>query len=123
MNNQFQINLIEGTISIDQLKELAKQNYGEMIKGVVDLEKNILALGGEMHADAEQFLLEKGSKQQNVWGFNLYPSESDLNNFIEYHSLINIRPNQGNRSMFIDIEEVREKVKTIVLNLITRDDQ
>ncbi|EKD22795.1 MAG: hypothetical protein ACD_83C00266G0002 [uncultured bacterium] len=123
MNNQFQTNLIDSPISIDRLKELAKQNYGEMIKGVVDLEKKILALGGEMHADAEQFLLESGSKQQNVWGFNLYPSESDLNNFIEYHSLINIRPNQGNRSMFIEIEEIREKVKEIILNLINRDDQ
>ena len=66
MDNQFQIKLIKNTISIDYLKELTKQNYGEMIKGVVDLEKNILALGGEMHADAEQFLFEQGSKQQDI---------------------------------------------------------
>lgn len=122
MNNQFQINLIKDKLSIEDLKKLATQNYGEMIKGVVDIKQSLVALGGEMHADAEQFLFEQGSKQQDIWGFNLYPFEDNSNNLIEYHSFINIRPNQQNRSMDIELQDVREKVRTIIFNLIVLND-
>jgi len=87
-----------------------------MIKFVVDVEKGLLALGGEMHADAEEILLENGSEQKNVWGGNVYPRRTE--NKIEYSSLINIRPSQDNRSMEIEDVGKQKKMEQIVLSLL-----
>ena len=88
-----------------------------MAKFVVDVEKGILALGGEMHADCEEMLLRNGSKQEHLWGANLYPfREGDER--IEYTSLINIRPSAGNRSMAIQDEAIKRKVKDAVERLL-----
>jgi len=105
--------IIKEKISKDHLKQLAQETFGDMIKIVVDLERNIMAIGGEMHADCEQVLLEDGSKQENLWGANIYP-DSDEDNFIEYQSLINIRPRVGNRSMEIEDENIRNQVKRVI---------
>ena len=88
-----------------------------MSKAVVDVEKEIMAVDGELHSDQESELLAGGSKQEDLWGINLYPSRN-REDFIEFTSLINIRPHQGNFSMEVDDRAVREKIKTIVFNLI-----
>lgn len=93
-------------------------NYFETVsKAVADVEKKIIAVDGELHSDLEVILLENGSKQENLWGINLYPYKSK-NDFIEYTALINIRPHQDNRSMEVEDSEIREKIKKIVDELI-----
>ena len=109
------IQIITDEISTDKVREIAQEFYKTMIKGVVDIEKEIIALGGEYHMDANVVLLEKGSKQKDIWGFNINldePIDSDL--WIEYISLINIRPLQNNKSMEIQDENIRQKVKDII---------
>ena len=112
-----EIQIIKDKISQAEIKELARQTFGDMVKAVVDIERNIMAAGGEMHADCEQILLDNGSKQEDLWGANIYP-DSVGENFIEYQSLINIRPGAGNRSMEIEDENIRNQVKCVIYSLI-----
>lgn len=91
--------------------------FKTMTKAVVDIEKKIIALDAELHSDLETYLLENSSKQENLWGINLYPYK-DKNDFIEYTALINIRPHQNNRSMEIEDQKIRKKIEEIVYNLI-----
>ena len=83
---------------------------GEMVKGVVDVEKGLLAIDAEMHADLEQYLLANGSDQFDLWGINLY-FDGDL---VEFDSMINIRPSQGNRSRDVEDAATRQKILAIV---------
>lgn len=106
----------EEKISRSQLKELAG-SFGNLVKAVVDVEKGIMALGGELHADEEALLLEKGSSQRHLWGINLYP-ELQGDEFIEFDSLINLRPMQGNHTRGVDDIQIRQKIKEIVNSLI-----
>lgn len=106
----------EEKISRSQLKEMAA-GFGNLVKAVVDVEKSIMVVGGELHADEEALLLEKGSKQCNLWGINLYP-ELQGDEFIEFDSVINLRPMQGNRSRSIGDEHIKQKIKEIVTSLI-----
>lgn len=91
--------------------------FGDMIKYVVDIERRLAAVGGELHADAEQILLERGSRQVDLWGANYYPGKGP-DDCIEYTSLINIRPAQGNRTMLIADLSVRERVREVTFALI-----
>lgn len=93
-------------------------NYFKTVsKAVADIEKEIIAADAELHSDLEAFLLENGSKQENLWGINLYPHK-DKSDFIEYTALINIRPHQDNRSMEIEDNDIREKIKRVIDRLI-----
>lgn len=83
-----------------------------LIKGVVDVKRRMLALDADLHADLEAFLLENGSRQMDLWGINIYPDETE--DFLEYDSLINIRPMQGNRSRGVDDPEIRRQVAEVV---------
>ncbi|MDO8624108.1 MAG: DUF5674 family protein [bacterium] len=105
------------SVTPETLEALAKAWYGTMVKGVADIEQDILALGGEWHMDANVKLLEGGSKQGDIWGFNIYPNEIG-DKAIEYISLINIRPAQGNRSMEIMDEKIREAVRSTASRLL-----
>ena len=89
------IHVISARISKAELNEIAKETFETMVKAVVDVEKRIMAVGGELHADANAVLLEQGSHQQDLWGINLYPGKSK--DWIEYTALINLRPAVGNR--------------------------
>jgi hypothetical protein len=88
-----------------------------MVKYVVDIERRVAAVGGELHADAEQLLLAEGSRQTDLWGANYYHGKG-RDECIEYTSLINIRPSQGNRSMLIADPGIRERVREITFDLI-----
>ena len=112
-----EIKIIKDKVSQADIKELARQTFGDMVKVVVDVERGIMAAGGEMHADCEQVLLDDGSKQENLWGANIYPGSSG-DDFIEYQSLINIRPSVGNRNMEIEDEAIRGQVKLVIEKLV-----
>ena len=88
-----------------------------MVKGVVDIEQEIMALGGELHADEEAFLLENGSQQRNLWGINLYPDMGGAD-FLEFDSMINIRPSQNNRSRDVEDHQNRKKIQIIIRKLV-----
>jgi len=109
------IELIDKSISLEQLKTMADEQFaGELVKAVVDIDKEVMAIGGVMHADEEAFLLEKESVQQHLWGINLRPSD-DL---IEFDSMINIRPNQNNRSRSVEDPAIQDKIRAIVKKLV-----
>ena len=107
------IKIIRTKISKNELEKIAKENYDEMTKGVVDIRQRLIALGGELHSDAEALLLEKGSQQADLWGFNIYPAKSK-NHRIEFTSLINVRPKQGNRSIEIKDENLKKQIRDII---------
>jgi len=112
------IQIINKKISETELKKIAEEFYGSMIKGVVDIELGVLAMGGEYHMDANMILIENGSKQQNVWGFNWY-FDKKVDERIEYVSLINIRPAQGNRVMEVQDSSLRDKMKSVILKYLS----
>lgn len=107
------IKIVTDRISLTELKPIAEHWYGDMIKGAVDVEKEVLALGGEYHMDANMALIGNGSKQSAIWGFNLH-LERPRADWIEFTSLINIRPARSNRGMVIESVELQEKVRAII---------
>ncbi len=111
--------IVKDTIPLAQLHDY-KHRLGEMVKGVVDIEKGLLALDAEMHADLEKVLLEQGSRQQDVWGINLYPDMWGEDDFLEFDSMINIRPSQGNRSRSVQDPAIQRTIRTIVMQHITQ---
>lgn len=110
--------ILERPISRAELKGYAANTFGDMIKCVADVEKGLLAIDADLHADLERMLLENGSEQSSLWGFNLYPEEVE-DDFIEYDSLINIRSWQGNPSRDVLDKDVRERIASIVSKFIT----
>lgn len=112
------------TEKIDQtkLRDLCDAWFGNMIKIEVDIEKEIIAVGGQLHADGEYLLIQNGSQQGDVWGANFYPFNPP-NERIEYTALINIRPHQDNPSMEISDEIIRNRVKNIVERLLLNVDE
>ena len=112
-----EIILVDRIIKLDELKKIAAELYGDLVKAVVNVNQGIMAIGGEMHADEEQFLLEQGSSQDDLWGINIYP-EQPRDSWIEFDSMINIRPKQGNRSRGIENEALQNKIKQIIDSLI-----
>ena len=102
------------TIKVSDLTAMAEQMYGTFVKAVVDLNRGLLVVDAEMHADEEQYLLEQGSKQEDLWGINLYPEQFGTDKFVEFDSMINIKPRQNNRSRSVEDADIREKIMVIV---------
>ena len=113
----WEIEIIKDKTNQEKIKELAEKSFGEMAKAVVDIEKEILAVGGELHADAEALLVENASNPLMLWGINIYPDRPQ-DSRVEFTSLINIRPAKGNRDMEIQSAEIKEKIKDIINKLI-----
>ena len=111
--------IINTKISIVELEKTAREMFGNMVKAVVDVEKKIMVIGGELHSDEEALLLENDSKQQNLWGINIYPEIKD-ENWIEFDSMINLRPSQRNRSRSVDDPKIRKQIIEIVNNLVEK---
>ncbi|MCM8795902.1 MAG: DUF5674 family protein [Candidatus Omnitrophica bacterium] len=116
------IEIIREKITPDKLKKLCEDSFGKTIKIVVDIDRGILAAGGELHADEEAILLEDGSRQEALWGGNFYPYKS-AEERIEYLALINIRPTQGNKSMKIEDTTIRAKFRSICEKLLLGQDE
>ena len=110
--------IIDKNISIKELKEMAENMFGNLVKAVIDVERGIMAVDAELHADEERLLLEKGSEQKNLWGINIYP-EIDDENWIEFDSMINLRPAQGNRTRGIEDVNIQKKIISLVNKIIT----
>lgn len=111
--------IITSILEFDKLKEMAVRTFGNLVKAVVDVDRELLAVDAELYSDLEALLLENGSKQKNLWGINLY-SDMQGEDFIEFDSLINMRPSQGNRSRGVEDKELRKKIIEIVTKRIKR---
>jgi len=111
--------IVDVQISLYEIEKMAKERFGSLVKAVVDVEKKIMVVDGELHADEEALLLSRGSKQEHLWGINLYPQlpESD---WLEFDSMINLRPSSGNLSRNIDDPKIRDKIIKIVKKLVKR---
>jgi hypothetical protein len=109
--------LVDQPIAMPELKQLAEKKFGNFVKAVVDLKQKIMAIDADLHADEESLLLEKGAKQEDLWGINLYPGLTG-EDFIEFDSMINLRPAQGNRSRNVEDPAVRQKIVSTVHSLI-----
>ena len=110
---------IQNRVSIDEIRRMAVGRFGDMVKAVVDLERGIMLLDAEMHADEEAELLAGGSEQLNLWGINLYPEQPEPE-WIEFDSMINLRPSIGNRSRGVDDATTRGRIETLVTQLVRR---
>ena len=111
--------VIKDTISIDELRAMADKNFGRLVKAVVDVKKEFMTVDSEMHADQEEFLLEQGSMQGDLWGINIHPYATG-DDWIEFDSMINIRPSWGNRSRSVEDPAIQAKIMKIVTRLVKR---
>lgn len=98
---------------------MAASKFGDLVKAVVDIDRGLMAVDAELHSDLEALLLQNGSSQKGLWGINLYP-EAQGDDFIEFDSMINLRPAHGNRSRGVDDEEIRKKIVVVVEKRIAR---
>ena len=113
------VKIVEKEIAMDELKNMSEKMFGNLVKAVVDTEKEIMAVDAELHSDEEALLLEKGSIQANLWGINIYPEMSG-EDFVEFDSMINLRPSQENRSRGVENPEIRKKINQIVDKLVKK---
>ena len=118
MIRRMMIRIVRDNISRDELQKIANERFGDLVKGAVDVRQRIIALGPELHADAESELIEKeGSVREDIWGINLYPAETG-DAFIEFDSMINLKPVQGNRTRGVDDEATRVQIREIIRAII-----
>ena len=112
------LEIIRTSIARANLLAIASRQFGDMVKAVVDLDRHTMAIGAELHADEEAALLEDGSRQATLWGINLYPNEPG-DGFIEFDSMINVRPSQGNRNRTVEDDSIRAQIREVVRLLVT----
>jgi hypothetical protein len=111
------IHLLSSRIDPELLRRIAQETFTDMVKYVADVAKGVIAVGGQLHADAEQVLLETGSRQEDLWGANYYPGRG-RDDCIEFTSLINIRPAEGNPGMVLEDPALRDRVRELTFELI-----
>lgn len=111
--------IIKTTLEVNEFKQMAAATFGNLVKAVIDVERELIAVDAELHSDLEALLLEDGSKQKSLWGINLY-TEIQGDDFVEFDSMINMRPSQGNRSRGVENEEMRKKIIEIVAKRVKR---
>jgi len=111
--------IVADKITMDEIKKLAGFWFEDFVKAVVDLDLQIMAVGGELHADQEAILLARQSKQENLWGINLYPGLPEKD-WIEFDSMINIRPRQHNKSRGVENEKTRNEIIALITKLVKR---
>ncbi len=106
------------SITLATLGQMAADRFGNLVKAVVDVGRGIMVVDADMHADEEALLLEHGSRQRDLWGINLYPAQFGTPAFIEFDSMINIRPSQNNRSRSVDDPSARQAVTSVLDRLV-----
>lgn len=113
--------IVKDTISISELREMLKGGfYVDVVKAVVDLEKEIMAVDAEMHADLMNELIKaEHSNHQNLWGVNLFP-EAPVEEFIAFTSLINIKPSLGHKTVDIHDQSLQEKIRDVINTRVKR---
>src|SRR5215208_4975623 len=108
--------IVRDAISLAEVQELAQRRFGDMVKACVDIRRSIMAIGGELHSDEEAVLLDDGSTQSDVWAINIYPEEAG-DAWIEFDSMINVRPAQGNRSRVVEDAAIQLEIRQVVAML------
>ena len=116
-NNRMEI--VADKIEMARLREMARNHFGDLVKAVVDVEKGVMVVDGELQADEERLLLENSSAKEDLWGINLY-TDVEGPDWIEFDSMINLRPWQGNNSRGVDDAELRRRIVAIVEGLVGR---
>lgn len=111
--------IVREQLDLAELKAMAERGFGTMVKAVVDIEAGVMAVDAELHSDQEALLLENGSVQRDLWGINLYPDVPG-DDWIEFDSMINLRPASGNRSRGVEDPAVRNMIRDIVMRLVRR---
>ena len=106
-------------IPMDELRALARSRFGDMVKAVVDIRREVMVLDADLHADQEAELLADGSRQEDLWGINLYPDVPEPD-WLEFDSMINLRPSWGNRSRGVDDPAIRDRIVSVVCRLVRR---
>lgn len=109
--------LVDKQITKESLRQIALKSFGNLVKAVVDVNKEIMVIDAGLHADEEALLLSNDSKQEDLWGINLYPDLKG-DEFVEFDSMINLRPGSGNLSRGVDNKEIQKEIRTIVGNLV-----
>ncbi len=109
--------LIDTGITMAELRSLAEGRFGDLVKVVVDIKRNVMAVDADLHSDEEALLLENGSAQADLWGINLYPGLPSAD-WIEFDSMINIRPSHGNRSRGVDDPGIQVRIVEVVDSLV-----
>lgn len=110
--------IVSAKISIAELNKMSEKMFGSLVKAVVDIEREIMVVDADFHADEEYLLLEDDSKQEDLWGINIYPEQFGNESFIVFDSMINMRPSWGNRSRGVDDPKIQAKIRTIVNKLV-----
>ena len=111
--------IVRETLALSELRRMAADTFGNMVKAVVDIDRELIAADAELHSDLEAALLEGGSKQKNLWGINLYP-DMPGEEFVEFDSMINLRPSQNNKGRGVEDRGTRERIIEIVSKRIKR---
>lgn len=110
--------IVKEGITREELRVLAREQYGDIIKAVVDVEQNIMGVGGELHVDIQSLLIEKEhSRGDTTWGINLYLDKTGQD-FIEFDSMVNLKPASGNRSRSVEDLVLRERIRSVVDTLV-----
>jgi len=112
--------IIKDKIYLTELLEMSKKMHQMLVKAVVDIEQQIMVVDAELHADEEELLLEHGSNQESLWGINLYPHKINSDNWIEFDSMINLRPSWGNSSRSVEDVKIQQKILTTVNKLVIK---
>lgn len=105
-------------MAISELKTIAKNRFGNLVKAVVDIEKEVMAIDASLHADEEAILLAEGSNQSHLWGINLYP-DLPPEDMIEFDSMINLRPAANNMTRGVEDVAIQKKIRDVVQKLIS----
>jgi hypothetical protein len=119
MTAAHRIQVLSKPIDRTLLAQMLGDPFPDMIKFVVDLDRNKVALGGELHADAEALLLEQGAVQEALWGGNYFPGLGE-DDCIEFTSMINVRPSAGNRSMLVQSKELQTRIRGLIFAFVGR---
>lgn len=107
----------ENKITRAELKEMSEKMYQGIVKAVVDTERQSMVVDAGMHVDEEKELLDQGSQQEDLWGINFHPEKTG-DEFVEFDSMINLRPSQGNRSRGVDDPERQTKIRSVIDSLV-----
>lgn len=106
-------------IGLAELEAMAEAGFGVLVKAVVDVERRVMAIDADLHADEEALLLSEGSRQEHLWGINLYPGLPAAE-WVEFDSMINVRPSRGNRTRGVEDDATRERILAVVAALVER---
>ncbi len=110
------MHLVDQHISMEELRRIAADRFGDLVKAVIDVRLGVMVVGAQLHADEEAFLLDRGSQQEDLWGINIWP-DKPREEWVEFDSMINLRPSWGNRSRGVDDPKTRRTIVEVVEKL------